>query len=171
MARNFGYLAGPRDLGSFVGPASVYRREDPTGPCHIRPIAVAKGFQHHSLFPSDPAKEQNPKTGKAREPGDPVWQQYCLGNSPEPKCRVHRVSNSPVNPVRHEFMILPHVETYRPIPAECTVSQVKHAQSRNCKERPQPSQRGIKGVSCETRYSCRYVEERHKSKSRKRYEQ
>src|ERR1700741_78847 len=68
-------------------------------------------------------------------------------------------------------MILPHVETYRPIPAERTVSQVKHAQSRNRKERPQPSQRGIKAVSCETRYSCRYVEERNKSKSRKRYKQ
>src|SRR5215471_6619960 len=111
------------------GPASVYRREDSTGPGHIRPIAVAKGFQHHSLFPCDAAKEQNPKTGQAREAGNPVWQQQCLGDRPEPKCRIHRVSNSPVNAIRHEFMILPHVETDRPIPAERTMRQMKHTQS------------------------------------------
>jgi hypothetical protein len=39
----------------------------PTGPRHIRAIAVAKGFQHHSLLPCDAAKEQNPKTDKPSE--------------------------------------------------------------------------------------------------------
>jgi len=81
------------------------------------------------------------------------------------------VSNFPINPFRHEFMILPHVETYRPIPAECTVCQVKHAQSRNRKEKSQPSERRMKFVSCESRDFRGYVGERNKSKSRKRYEQ
>src|SRR5215471_208713 len=153
------------------GSTSEYPREDPTGPRHVLAISVAKRLQHHSLFSCDAAKEQNPEAGEARETGNPIRQQQCLGDSPQPKCRIHRVPNSPVNPFRHEFMILPHVETYRPIPAECTVRQVKHAQRRNRKERPQPSQRGIKAVSRETRYSCRYVGERHKSKSRKGYEQ
>src|SRR6516225_1711026 len=68
-------------------------------------------------------------------------------------------------------MLLPHIKTDRPIPAERTMRQVKHTQSRNRKERAQPSRPGIKAVICETRDSCRYVDERNKSKSRKRYEE
>ena len=49
--------------------------------------------------------------------------------------------------------------------------QVKHAQSPNRKEKSQPSEHGMKAVSCELGYRCRYVDERHKSKSGKRYEQ
>src|SRR6516225_1285572 len=105
-----------------------YRWEDPTSPRHIRTITVAKGLHHHSLFSCDAAKEQNPKTGQARKAGDPIRQQQSLGNSPEPKCRIHRVSNSPVNPVCHEFMILPYVEADGPIPAKRTVRQVKHTE-------------------------------------------
>jgi hypothetical protein len=58
------YLDGLLDLS---GPTSEYRREDPASPRHIRAIAVAKGLQHHSLFPCDAAKEQNPKTDKPSE--------------------------------------------------------------------------------------------------------
>src|SRR6202035_1322078 len=161
-----------------TGPGSICRdllqenrREDPTGPRHVRAITVAKGFHHHSLFPCDAAKEQNPETGQAREARDPIRQQQCLGDSPQPKCRIHRVSNSPVNSFHHEFMILPHIETDRPIPSERAMRQVKHAQSRNRKEKSQPSEQGMKAVSCETGYRCRYVDERHKSKPCERYEQ
>src|SRR6516162_10330757 len=174
MARNLKVLVPYRlhdpQIQDPPGPTSEYRRENPTGPRHIRAIAVAKGLQHHSLFPCDAAKEQNPKTDQARKAGDPIRQKQSLGNSPEPKCRIHRVSNSPVNPVCHEFMILAHVEADGPIPAERTVRQVKHTQSRNRKEKSEPSQRGMKAVSCETRHGCRYVDERHKSQSCKRCE-
>src|SRR3954453_11596043 len=149
---------------------SEYPWEHPTGPRHILAIAVAKRLLHHSFFSCDAAKEQNPEAGQARETGNPVRQQQCLGDRPQPKCRIHGVSNSPVNSFRDKFMLLPHVQTDQPVPTECTVSQVKHAQSRNCNERPQPSQGGIKAVSCETGYCCSYVDERNKSKSRKRYE-
>src|SRR6266481_3385201 len=175
MARNLRRL----DPGRFVvqkiqylsEPASEYRREDPASPRHIRAIAVTKGLQHHSLFSCDAAKVQNRETGQARKAGNPIRQQQRLGDSPQPKCRIHRVSNSPVNPFRHEFMILPHIETDRPIPSERAVRQVKHTQSRNRKEKSQPSEQGMKAVSCETRYRCRYVDERHKSKPCERYEQ
>jgi hypothetical protein len=49
-------------------------------------------------------------------------------------------------------MILPHIETDRPIPSERAMRQVKHTQSRNRKEKSQPSEQGMKAVSCETRY-------------------
>jgi len=52
-----------------------YRWEDPTGTRHIHAIAVAKGLQHHSLFPCNAAKEQNPETGQAREAGNPIRKQ------------------------------------------------------------------------------------------------
>src|ERR1700722_10170838 len=116
-----------------TGPGSICRgllqenrREDPTGPRHIRAIAVAKGFQHHSLFPCDAAKEQNPETGQAREAGDPIRQQQCLSDRPQPKSRIHRVSNPPVNSFWPEFMIPPHIEADRPVPSERTMRQVKH---------------------------------------------
>src|ERR1700755_3562235 len=140
------------------------RREDAPSPSHIRAIAVAKGLQHHSLFSCDAAKVQNPETGQAREASNPIRQQQRLGDSPQPKCRIHRVSNFLVNPFRHEFMILPHIEADGPIPSERTMRQVKHTQSRSRKDKSQPSQQGMKAVSCETRYRCRYVDERHKSK-------
>src|SRR6516165_12115524 len=145
---------GSRSLSWSTGPELdllQYRREDPTGARHIRAIAVAKGLQHHSLFPCDSAKEQDPETAQAREAGDPIREQQRLGDSPQPKCRIHRMSNSAVNPFRHKFMILPYVETDGPIPSERTMGQVKHAQRCNRKEKSEPGQQGMKAVSCETR--------------------
>jgi hypothetical protein len=139
--------------------------KNPAGPRHVRAIAVAKGFQHHLLFPGNAAKEQNPEASQARETGNPIRQQQCLGNSPQPKCRIHRVSNSPVNPFRHQFVILPHIETDRPIPSERTVRQVKHAQSRNRNEKSEPCKQRLETVSGETRNSRANVDERHKSES------
>jgi hypothetical protein len=48
-------------------------------------------------------------------------------------------------------MILPYIETDRPIPSERTMRQVNHTQSRNGKEKPRPTDQGIKAVSRETR--------------------
>jgi len=44
-------------------------------------------------------------------------------------------------------MILPYIETDRPIPFERMMRQVKHTQSRNGKEKPQPSEQGMKAES------------------------
>ena len=60
---------------SFGRSVSEDRRENPAGTRHIRAIAVAEGFQHHSLFPGNAAKKQSPKTDQARETGNPVRQQ------------------------------------------------------------------------------------------------
>jgi hypothetical protein len=65
----------PRLRKLFGKSASVDRRENPAGTRHIRAIAVAESFQHHSLFPGNAAKKQSPKTDQARETGNPVRQQ------------------------------------------------------------------------------------------------
>jgi hypothetical protein len=41
-----------------------------------------KSVQHHSLFPGDAAKKQNPKADHAGKAGNPVRQQQCLSDSP-----------------------------------------------------------------------------------------
>jgi hypothetical protein len=62
------------------------QRENPAGPRHVGAITVAEGFQHHSLFPGNAAEKQGPKTDQARATGNPVRQQQCLSDSPQPKC-------------------------------------------------------------------------------------
>jgi len=61
------------------------QRENPAGPRHVGAITVAEGFQHHSLFPGNAAEKQGPKTDQARATGNPVRQQQCLSDSPQPK--------------------------------------------------------------------------------------
>jgi transposase len=62
------------------------QRENPAGPRHVGAITVAEGFQHHSLFPGNAAEKQGPKTDQARATGNPVRQQQCLSDSPQPEC-------------------------------------------------------------------------------------
>src|SRR5437763_10273892 len=67
-------------------PASEEQWENPAGPRHVGAIIVAEGFQHHSLFPGNAAEKQGPKTNQARATGNPVRQQQCLCDRPQPKC-------------------------------------------------------------------------------------
>ena len=80
------------------------------------------------------------------------------------------MSNSPINAVRDELMVFSHIETDRPVPAECSMRQVKHDQRRNRNEKPQPSLDRMEGVSCEKRNGCRNVGERQNTKAGKGYE-
>jgi hypothetical protein len=50
-------------------------REDAAGPIDVCATAVAESVQHHSLFPADAAKKQNPKA-------DHAGKQQCLSDSP-----------------------------------------------------------------------------------------
>src|SRR6266567_5130449 len=68
-------------------------------------------------------------------------------------------------------MVSPHVETDRPVPAECSMCQVKHDQGRNRNEKPQPTLDRMEGVSRETRHRCRNVGERQNTKAGKGYEE
>ena len=72
-------------LEMYFKPASEDQRENPAGPRHVGAIIVAEGFQHHSLFPGNAAEKQDPKTDQARATGNPVRQQQCLSDSPQPK--------------------------------------------------------------------------------------
>jgi hypothetical protein len=57
-------------------------REDAAGPIDVCATAVAESVQHHSLFPGDAAKKQNPKADHAGKAGNRVRQQQCLSDSP-----------------------------------------------------------------------------------------
>ena len=80
------FLRDTAALEMYFKPASEDQRENPAGPRRIGAIIVAEGFQHHSLFPGNAAEKQDPKTDQARAPGNPVRQQQCLSDSPQPKC-------------------------------------------------------------------------------------
>ena len=74
-----GSVGRPEDAAAleelFGKSASEDRRENPAGTRHIRAIAVAESFQHHSLFPGNAAKKQSPKPEQTRETGNPIRQQ------------------------------------------------------------------------------------------------
>ena len=78
-------LRGAAALEIYFKPASEEQWENPAGPRHVGAIIVAEGFQHHSLFPGNAAEKQGPKTNQARATGNPVRQQQCLCDRPQPK--------------------------------------------------------------------------------------
>ena len=78
-------LRGAAALEIYFKPASEEQWENPAGPRHVGAITVAEGFQHHLLFSGNAAEKQGPKTNQARAAGNPVRQQQCLCDSPQPK--------------------------------------------------------------------------------------
>ena len=60
---------------SFGKSSSKDRWENTAGTRHIRAIALAESFKHHSLFSGNAAKKQSPKPEQACESGKPIRQQ------------------------------------------------------------------------------------------------
>src|SRR5215468_4059046 len=79
--------------------------------------------------------------------------------------------NSPIDAVGHELVVLPQIQTDRPIPAERTMRQVEHYQSPNRENESQPGRDRMEGVSGELGNSRGHVKERYDAKTGKGYEQ
>src|SRR5215207_6505065 len=127
-------------------PESTQARHEPRRAGHVGPVLVSERVQHQLLLAPNAERIEGAEAGETREPGNPVRKQERLRQGPEPKSRVHRMTNAGVHTVRHELVRLAHVERNRPVPAELAVAEIEHRQRCECRRSTEPALKRSEGI-------------------------
>src|SRR5262252_88189 len=92
---------------------------------HVAAVLLTKGLDHHRFLALHAEKKKRPEADEAGRPRNPVRQQECLRQRPQPERRIHGMPHPAIDTAYHQCVLLAHFERYRPIAPEVLVRAVK----------------------------------------------
>src|SRR6185369_3160420 len=95
----------------------------------VRRVFVAKPLEHHPLLRADTKREEDGERDQVHRTRHPVRDDEGLPDGIEKQRRVHRVADPAIDALRDESMLLPYLQSNRPIRTEISVRPMEQPEA------------------------------------------